>query len=282
VGQTITVRTLDMGGDKEFAWCMDEREENPQLGLCSIRFSLHHPELFREQLRVILRGGATAQDLRIVFPMIGSLEEFRAARTVVDLAIASLKEEGLPHHPYPRLGMMIEVPSVVSLMEEFAREADCFSLGTNDFVQYLLGVDRSNEKVAAYFRPDHPAVLRAIRQVVEIIRRFVKDLSICVEMAHKLRFLPFFLGIGVRALSVDPHYLPAMQAAIENIDLREAETLAVEVLQCCHLPLTTPSPTLRYSLTAYRRTPLSRGGSVRIADGHVNFAAPLSPSPAGD
>jgi hypothetical protein len=139
VGQTITVRTLDMGGDKEFAWCVDEREKNPQLGLRSIRFSLHHPELFREQLRAILRGGPAAQDSRIVFPMIGSLEEFRAARTVVDLAIASLKEEGLPHHPYPRLGMMIEVPSVVSLMEEFACEADCFSLGTNDFVQYLLG-----------------------------------------------------------------------------------------------------------------------------------------------
>lgn len=226
----VTVRTLDIGGDKEFAWHTGEREENPQLGLRSIRFSLHHPELFREQLRAILRGCAASHDLCIVFPMIGSVEEFRAACAAVDLAIASLKEEGLPYHPHPRLGMMVEVPSVVPLMEEFARAADCFSLGTNDFVQYLLGVDRGNEKVAAYFRLDHPAVLRAIRQVVETARRFGKDLSICGEMAHKLRFLPFFLGIGVRALSVDPRYLPAIQAAIERIDLKEAESLAAEVL----------------------------------------------------
>ncbi len=231
----ITVRTLDIGGDKEFAWHMGEREENPQLGLRSIRFSLYHPELFREQLRAILRGGAGAQDLRIVFPMIGSLEEFRAARAAVDSAIASLAQEGLPHHPNPKLGMMVEVPSVIPLIGEFARAAEFFSLGTNDLVQYLLGVDRGNEKVAAYFRLDHPAVLRAISQVVETVRRSGKDLSICGEMAHKPEFLPFFLGIGVRALSVDPRYLPTLQAAIEGIDLAEAERIAEQVQRCSTL-----------------------------------------------
>jgi phosphotransferase system, enzyme I, PtsP len=229
----IAIRTLDIGGDKGFGQQTAEPEENPQLGLRSIRFSLHFPEIFQQQLRAILRGGAAARDLRILFPMIGSLEEWRAAQAAVRSALASLAQDGLPHCSNPALGIMVEVPSAVQLMEEFAaEEIDFFCIGTNDLVQYLLGVDRGNEKVAAYYRPDHPAVLRSIHQVVSVAERYGRPVSLCGEMAHDLRFIPFFLGIGIRALSVDPRVLPALQPAIEAIDSREAATLAAKLLGC--------------------------------------------------
>jgi phosphotransferase system enzyme I (PtsP) len=228
----ITIRTLDIGGDKGFIWGAGEPEDNPQLGLRSIRYSLQHPEHFHQQLRAILRGGALARDLRIMFPMIGSLEEWRAARAAVRAAMASLGQAGLAHCEDPSLGMMIEVPSAAILIEEFAAEVDFFCIGTNDLVQYLLGVDRGNEQVAAYYRPDHPAVLRTIRHVVAAARRFGRPISLCGEMAHELRFVPFLLGVGVRTLSADPRYLPVLQQAIESIDSREAEVIANKILAC--------------------------------------------------
>jgi len=228
----ITIRSLDIGGDKGFGRRLGEPEENPQLGLRSIRFSLHHPEIFQTQLRAILRAGAATRELRVVFPMIGSLEEWRASEAAVNAALSSLAQEGLPHHRRPILGMMVEVPSVVPLMREFARVVDFFSIGTNDLIQYLLGVDRGNEKVVGYYRPDHPAVLRCIRQIVEVAQHFGKSISVCGEMAHDLRFAPFFLGIGVRTFSVDPRYLPALQSAIGAVDSNAAEILAAAVLRC--------------------------------------------------
>lgn len=229
----IAIRTLDIGGDKGFGRQAAEPEENPQLSLRSIRFSLHFPEIFQQQLRAILRGGAAARDLRILFPMIGSLEEWRVAQAAVRSALVSLAQDGLPHCSNPALGIMIEVPSAVQLMEEFAaEEIDFFCIGTNDLVQYLLGVDRGNEKVAAYYRPDHPAVFRSIHQVVSVAERYGRPVSLCGKMAHDLRFIPFFLGIGIRALSVDPRYLPALQPAVEAIDSREATTLASHLLGC--------------------------------------------------
>lgn len=231
-GRPVTVRTLDLGGDKATPHDLPLDEDNPQLGLRSIRFSLSHPQLFHQQLRAILRGAAEASELSIMFPMVGSLEEFRAAREAVRKAEDSLLSDGLPHYSYPMLGMTVELPSVVPLMKEFAREADFFSVGTNDFVQYMLGVDRSNQTVAAYYRPEHPAVLRTISHVVKVAGRYGKDVTICGEMAHKVRFAQFFLGIGVRNFSVAPHYLPALQKILEAIDSRLAAEIARQVLRC--------------------------------------------------
>lgn len=231
-GRPVTVRTLDLGGDKTSPQHLPSDEDNPQLGLRSIRFSLSHPELFHQQLRAILRGAAEASELSIMFPMIGSLEEFRAAREAVRKAEDSLLSDGLPHYSYPMLGMMVELPSVVPLMEEFSREADFFSIGTNDLVQYTLGVDRGNQAVAAYYRPEHPAVLRTIDQVVKVAGRHGKDVTICGEMAHEVRFASFLLGIGVRRFSVAPHYLPKFQKTLEAMDSRSAAEIARQVLRC--------------------------------------------------
>ncbi len=143
-------------GEKVPAYWEIAGEPNPQLGLRSIRFSLRHPEQFRQQIRAILRAGADTERLGIMFPMISSLDEFTRVRELVAESLQTLERERLPHHPAPALGAMLEVPAVVEIVDELAREADFLSIGTNDFVQYLLGVDRANDQVAYAYRPEHP------------------------------------------------------------------------------------------------------------------------------
>lgn len=230
-GQIVTFRTLDIGGDKRPAYWEIPPEPNPQLGLRSIRFSLHHPETLRQQIRAILRAGAETAGLRIMFPMITSLDEFLQARAIVEESIRSLAQEGLPHHAAPSLGAMLEVPAIVEVIDEFARAADFLSIGTNDLVQYLLGVDRMNEHVAYAYRPEHPAVLRTLKRLAAAAQGAGKELSICGEMAFDQELLPFLLGIGIRALSIDPQHLPALQRHIGRITLAEAEEYAAELLE---------------------------------------------------
>jgi len=225
----ITFRTLDIGGDKILAYLSSPPERNPSLGFRSIRFCLEHREVFVPQLRAILRASAGVQ-AQIMFPMIVSLEEFLEARRALRACIEALAAESVPHNANPEIGMMVEVPAVVELIDAFAREADFFAVGTNDFIQYTLAADRTNERVARFYLPHHPSVLRAITRVVEVARRHNREVSVCGDMAHEERYLPFFLGIGVRALSVDPLYLPRVQRAIGRLTVGAAETLAREVL----------------------------------------------------
>jgi phosphotransferase system enzyme I (PtsP) len=231
-GRPVTVRTLDIGGDKEIRHPLRERENNPQLGLRSIRFTLRHPKLFHEQLRAILRGAVGAAVLRIMFPMIGGVEELRRAKTALHSALSSLAQDGLPHFTAPAVGIMVELPSTVMMLGELAREVDFFSIGANDLVQYLLGVDRGNCQVVDYYRPEHPAVLRTLHRIAQIAQRYDREVSVCGEMAHEPRFVPFFLGIGVRHFSLDPRYLPQVQAAVEAVDLGEARAFAGRLLRC--------------------------------------------------
>ncbi len=229
-GREVTIRTLDVGGDKVLAYADAAGGLNPDLGLRSIRFSMHHRNLFEQQLRAILRAAAEAEKVRIMFPLISSLDEFREARQMVLDCIAALQADDLDHHPGPAIGMMVEVPAVVEIIEGFTREADFLSIGTNDFVQYSLAVDRSNEKVAAYYRPDHPSVLRALARIVQAPLKAGKDISVCGEMAHETEFIPFLLGIGVPTLSVDPQFLPTIQEQILNMDLADARHYAERLL----------------------------------------------------
>ena len=228
-GKPVTLRTLDAGGDKILSYYHDVKEQNPAMGMRSIRFSLQNKGIFIEQVRAILRAGAGA-DLRIMFPMISSIDEFHEAREVVFNAIAALARQGLEHNDQPKLGMMVELPAVVDLAGEFAREADFFSIGTNDLIQFMLAADRTNENVASFYLPHHPAVLRTLSRIACAAIAHDCDVSICGDMAHETQYTPFLLGIGIRAFSVDPIYLLRTQQAIDATPLSDAEDLAKEIL----------------------------------------------------
>ena len=229
-GKPVFIRTLDVGGDKVLPYLNTPKEDNPELGLRSIRFSLQYREIFDQQLRAILRAGEQHDRLGIMFPMISSLDEFQSARLAVEEVQQALKEEDLGYHPDPMIGAMVETPALVPLMDELAREADFFSIGTNDFIQYMLAVDRTNENVAAYYQPHHPAVLRSLAQIVATARRHGKPLSVCGEVAHQKDFLPFLIGIGVERLSVDPQFMPVIQKEIGKISIEKAQAHAKKLL----------------------------------------------------
>ncbi len=229
-GKPVTIRTLDIGGEK--AWAYEDKpvEANPELGLKSIRFALNYRDLFEQQLRAILRAGADATKLRIMFPLISSLDEFRVARAAVLECLDALHRESLPHCPDPEIGTMIEVPSVIGIITDLAREADFFSIGTNDFVQYMLAVDRANERVAAFYCPEHPAVLRGLAEIVDAAVQADKDVSICGEMAHVTEYIPFLIGIGIRSFSVDPHFLSSVQRTVAQLTISHTQSLAKALL----------------------------------------------------
>ena len=227
----VTVRTLDIGGDKVLTYSNVSGESNPELGLRSIRFSLRNRDVFEQQIRAVLRAGADTPDARIMFPMISSLDEFLEARQVVYDCMDALRNQHFPFLQQPKIGMMIELPSVLEILDELAVESDFFSIGTNDFVQYLLAVDRTNEKVAEYYRPWHPSVLRSLARIVGIVMRHGKEISICGEMAHESEYIPFFLGIGIRSLSLDPQFLPRIQPMITRMNISDARDYAQRLLK---------------------------------------------------
>jgi phosphotransferase system enzyme I (PtsP) len=204
-------------------------KENSFLGLRSIRFSLKHRDIFIQQIRAILRAGVES-DLKIMFPMIFSLEVFKQAREVVLDCMADLDKSGYDFNSSPKIGMMVEVPAVIEIIEEFARIVDFFSIGTNDLVQYMLAVDRTNEEVAEYYIPHHPSVLRAIKRVIDAGKAAGKEVSICGDMANKAGYLQFLIGCGIRNLSMNPIYLCENQKIINNIDLHQAEALTSRLL----------------------------------------------------
>ena len=225
----ILFRTLDVGGDKVLSYFPDMREQNPFLGVRSIRFSLRNRDIFTQQLRAMLRANR-GRRLHVMFPMVSSIEELRAGRAAVEQCAAELREEDHQISTEVAVGAMVEVPSMVPLIDDFAREADFLSIGTNDLIQYLLAVDRTNEKVAHLYLPHHPAVLRTLHAVVTACTRRGVDVSVCGDMAHQAQYLPFLVGIGVRSLSVEPIYLPAVQASISGIELAAAEALAEQMV----------------------------------------------------
>ena len=227
-GREVTVRTLDAGGDKVLSYFDTDGEANPELGLRSTRLVLSHPEILDDQIRAILLARDRQSHVRIMFPMIASPDEFLAVRQQVVACWERLPIE--TRRELPSIGMMLELPAVVDLMDEFVQISDFFSIGTNDFVQYMLAADRSNERVADFYCPHHPAVLRAIYRMVHTVLAAGKEVSVCGEMAHDPRYLRFFVGIGIRKLSIDPTKIPDIQHCLVTETCASMEAFARELL----------------------------------------------------
>jgi len=226
----VTIRTLDIGADKYPPYLRVPREDNPFLGWRSIRISLEMPGIFKVQLRAILRAAAHNR-VRILFPMISSLEELRRARELLAEAQAELYKEGLEHNPDIEVGIMVEVPSAVWLAPRLIREVDFFSIGTNDLIQYLLAADRNNPKVAHLYEPLHPAVLSAIAEVVNVARGAGKEVCICGEMASDPIATLLLLGMGLDELSLSPLFIPVVRKLVRESSYQTARQLARDVLQ---------------------------------------------------
>jgi phosphotransferase system enzyme I (PtsP) len=229
-GKSVTFRTLDIGGDKVLSYFQEHANEtNPFLGMRSIRFSLKHEETFMSQVKAILRAGH-GSSIKIMFPMISAVHELLEAKALVVKCIERLRREKIPCNESPQIGMMVEIPSVVELIEAFAQHVDFFSIGSNDFIQYMLAVDRTNEKIADMYIPHHPSVLRGLAKVARSAQKANVDLSICGEMASEVKYLRFLLGIGVRQFSVNPLVIPQLQAKIMSIEIEEAIRYAQKLL----------------------------------------------------
>jgi phosphotransferase system, enzyme I, PtsP len=226
----VTIRTLDIGADKYPPYMRVPREENPFLGWRSIRISLEMSGLFKVQLRAILRAAAR-YNVRILFPMISSLEELRRARELLAEAQQELFKEGLEHNPEIEVGIMVEVPSAVWLAPRLAREVDFFSIGTNDLIQYLLAADRNNPKVAHLYEAFHPAVISAISEVVNVARAADKEVGICGEMASDPLATLLLVGMGLDELSLSPLFIPVVRKLVRAVDYQTARLIARETLQ---------------------------------------------------
>jgi phosphotransferase system enzyme I (PtsP) len=225
----VVLRTLDVGGDKPLPYFPID-EQNPFLGWRGIRISLDQPDIFKTQLRAMLRAGIAYPNLSIMFPMITSVSELSEALDMLRQAHAELLEDGLPV-VFPRVGIMVEVPSAVYQISTLARMVDFISVGSNDLTQYLLAVDRSNDRVAKLFDSLHPAVLRAILQIVENVHREQRPVSVCGEMAGDPAAALMLMAMGVDNLSMSLGNLLKVKWAIRTIKYSHAQELLAEVLQ---------------------------------------------------
>ena len=224
-GLPLTIRTLDLGADKYTQQRAETPERNPFLGLRSIRYSLRNTEMFRRQLRAILRASGHGP-VRVMFPLVTNIAEFRRAKYFLHEAMEDLDESGETYDREIPVGMMVEVPAAAIMASSFAREVDFFSIGTNDLVQYTLAVDRINEQVAGLYTPVHPAVLKLIRDVSRVAARAKMPVSCCGESAADPAFAALLVGLGVRSLSVTASSLPRLKRAVRGLDSKRCERIA--------------------------------------------------------
>jgi len=235
--RAVIIRTLDIGGDKPTE-CLDlGQEQNPFLGCRAIRFCLNNPEIFKTQLRAILRA-AVHGNLKIMFPMISGHEELLHAKALLAESIAELHERGVPHNPGIELGIMIEVPSAAIMADLLAREVKFFSVGTNDLLQYLMAVDRGNERIAHLHDPANPAVVRILKTVVDAAHAAGIWVGVCGELAGDIEYTPMLVGLGIDELSASAALVPRVKKAIRSLDLtacRELVDLALSGAQSAEI-----------------------------------------------
>lgn len=225
----VTIRTLDVGGDKFVNDLNLEDELNPALGLRAIRLSLRCPELFKTQLRAILRASIHG-NVKIFFPMISGVGEIRAAKELLEESKDELRRASIPFDEKIEIGIMIETPSAVLIADLLAREVDFFSVGTNDLIQYSLAIDRTNEHLSHLYEPLHPAVLRSLKYVAEAAHAAGIPVCMCGEMAGEPDYLPILLGLGFDELSMNAVSIPKVKRILRRCSLREAQELAAQVL----------------------------------------------------
>ena len=231
-GKPVTIRTLDLGGDKILDSIGREKEENPFMGFRAIRYCLRNPSIFLDQLRAILRVSAFGK-VKIMFPMISGVGELVRAKEFLFTAKRQLVEKGIKFDEQIQVGCMIETPSAVTICDMLADEVDFFSVGTNDLVQYLLAVDRINNQIAYLYEPHHPAVIRALKHIFKVSKQKDVEVSLCGEIAGDPHFLPLLIGLGVDALSASGTMLPDLKFFARRFSSVEARELEhrVEVMR---------------------------------------------------
>ena len=229
--EPVIIRTLDLGGDKLLSHVNVAAEMNPFLGWRAIRLCLEEKDLFRTQLRAILRASAFG-DLKIMYPMVSGMDELDAANVLLDECRDQLRAEGVEFAENLEIGVMIETPSAAMIADSLARCVQFFSIGTNDLIQYSLAVDRLNEKIAHLYEPTHPGILRLIKTTVDAGQAQKIWTGVCGEMAGELAMVPLLIGLGVAELSVVPSLVPRVKMLIRSIEMAKARELAEFALNC--------------------------------------------------
>lgn len=225
-----TIRTFDLGADKIPGFALTKHAEpNPSLGVRSIRLSLKNTNMFRKQLRAILRASAYGS-VRIMFPLVSTIMEFRQAKMIYSDVCEELDEEGVDFDHNIPIGMMLEVPASIIMIHTFVREVDFFSIGTNDLAQYTLAVDRTNNEVCSLYNFEDPAVLLLVRQAINVANMYDKPISLCGQMSSDLNFTMFLIGLGLRYFSVTPGEIPAIKEFCRHIRVDECEEIAKKVM----------------------------------------------------
>ena len=226
----IVIRTLDIGGDKDLKYMKLPKEDNPFLGYRAIRIFLDNTNLFKVQLRAILRASSYG-NLSIMLPMISSIEELRESKKIIQEVKEELTEKGVPFNPNIEIGIMIEIPSAALMAEELAKECDFFSIGTNDLVKYTLAVERGNEKVANLYTHFHPAVIRLIKSAIEGAHKNNILCGMCGEAAGDLAFIPLLVGLGLDEFSMNANKILQVRKLIKQLNLTDCQKLANETLK---------------------------------------------------